>query len=40
MRAALTVHDASYFWLARALDAELVTLDARLAHADSAFRRA
>lgn len=32
-RAALTAYDASYLWLARRLDAELVTLDARLARA-------
>lgn len=29
----LTVYDASYLWLARALDAELVTLDRQLAAA-------
>jgi predicted nucleic acid-binding protein len=29
----LTAYDASYLWLARALDAELVTLDRRLAAA-------
>jgi predicted nucleic acid-binding protein len=34
---ALTVYDATYLWLAQALDAELVTLDKRLdaAHARS-----
>lgn len=29
----LTAYDASYLWLARSRDAELVTLDGRLAHA-------
>ena len=29
----LTAYDASYLWLARALDAELVTLDRKLAAA-------
>ncbi len=29
----LTIYDASYLWLSRALGAELVTLDARLARA-------
>jgi predicted nucleic acid-binding protein len=29
----LTTYDASYLWLARELDAELVTLDRQLAHA-------
>ncbi len=29
----LTAYDASYLWLARRLDAELVTLDSRLAEA-------
>jgi predicted nucleic acid-binding protein len=33
-RTALTVYDASYLWLARALGVELVTLDDRLARAD------
>jgi predicted nucleic acid-binding protein len=37
-RVKLTVYDASYLWLARALDAELVTLDGRLARADEALR--
>lgn len=31
----LTAYDASYLWLARSLDAELVTLDRRLATAAS-----
>jgi uncharacterized protein with PIN domain len=31
---------ASYLWLARALNAELVTLDDKLARADKALRRA
>jgi predicted nucleic acid-binding protein len=31
---ALTAYDAAYVWLARHLDAELVTLDADLARAD------
>jgi predicted nucleic acid-binding protein len=35
----LTLYDASYLWLAYALDAELVTLDDRLARADAALRR-
>ena len=34
-RERLTVYDASYLWLARALDAELVTLDERLSRAAS-----
>jgi predicted nucleic acid-binding protein len=34
----LTVYDASYLWLARHLDAELVTLDRRLAQAERAAR--
>jgi len=34
----LTVYDASYLWLARALDAELVTLDGKLARAEEALR--
>jgi predicted nucleic acid-binding protein len=34
----LTVHDASYLWLARALGAELVTLDDKLARADEDLR--
>jgi predicted nucleic acid-binding protein len=32
-RYGLTAYDASYLWLARELDAELVTLDKRLEHA-------
>jgi predicted nucleic acid-binding protein len=39
-RTKLTLCDASYLWLARALDVELVTLDDRLARADKALRRA
>ena len=35
----LTLYDASYLWLARALDAELVTLDEKLARADETLRR-
>ncbi len=35
-RTRLTVYDASYLWLSRALDAELVALDDRLARADVA----
>ncbi len=31
---ALTAYDAAYLWLARHLDAELVTLDADLARAE------
>ncbi len=38
-RTKLSIYDASYLWLARALDAELVTLDDRLARADKALRR-
>jgi predicted nucleic acid-binding protein len=38
-RAKLSLYDASYLWLARALDAELVTLDDKLARADEALRR-
>ena len=37
-RADLSVYDGSYLWLARALDVELVTLDAKLARADEALR--
>jgi predicted nucleic acid-binding protein len=33
-RTKLTLYDASYLWLAHALGAELVTLDAKLARAD------
>jgi len=36
----LSLYDASYLWLARALGAELVTLDEKLARADEALRRA
>ena len=39
-RTALSVYDASYLWLARALDAELVTLDYRLARAEETLRGA
>jgi predicted nucleic acid-binding protein len=39
-RTKLSVYDASYLWLARALDAELITLDEKLARADKALRRA
>ncbi|HEY7297781.1 MAG TPA: type II toxin-antitoxin system VapC family toxin [Xanthobacteraceae bacterium] len=39
-RTNLSVYDASYLWLARALDTELVTLDDKLAPADNALRRA
>ena len=35
-RTKLSFYDASYLWLARHLGAELVTLDAKLAKADSA----
>jgi predicted nucleic acid-binding protein len=35
----LSVYDASYLWLARAFDAELVTLDDKLARADATLRR-
>jgi predicted nucleic acid-binding protein len=35
----LSLYDASYLWLAYALDAELVTLDDRLAQAHAALRR-
>jgi predicted nucleic acid-binding protein len=34
----LTLYDGSYLWLARALRAELVTLDDRLARADADLR--
>ena len=34
----LSLYDASYLWLARALGCELVTLDEKLAHADEALR--
>ena len=33
MRTGLSAYDASYLWLARRLDAELVTLDAKLSRA-------
>jgi predicted nucleic acid-binding protein len=39
-RTKLSFYDASYLWLAFALDAELVTLDDKLARADKALRRA
>jgi predicted nucleic acid-binding protein len=39
-RTKLSLYDASYLWLARALDAELVTLDDKLVRADKALRRA
>ena len=35
----LSLYDASYLWLARALDAELVTLDEKLTRADENLRR-
>jgi predicted nucleic acid-binding protein len=35
----LSLYDASYLWLARTLDVELVTLDDKLARADVAPRR-
>jgi predicted nucleic acid-binding protein len=38
-RTKLSLYDASYLWLARALDAEPVTLDAELVRADKALRR-
>ena len=38
-RTGLTVYDASYLWLARQPEAELVTLDVRLAKADARFPR-
>ncbi|HTZ68831.1 MAG TPA: type II toxin-antitoxin system VapC family toxin [Roseiarcus sp.] len=38
-RTKLTLYDASYLWLARALGAELVTLDDKLARAEEDFRR-
>ena len=38
-RTKLTLYDASYLWLASALDAELVTLDEKLARADADLRR-
>ena len=38
-RANLSVYDASYLWLAHALDAELVTLDEKLARAYEKQRR-
>jgi predicted nucleic acid-binding protein len=34
----LTLYDASYLWLALTLDAELITLDVKLARADAALR--
>jgi predicted nucleic acid-binding protein len=38
-RTKLSLYDASYLWLARALDAELVTLDDKLARADEPLAR-
>lgn len=38
-RSKLSLYDASYLWLARALNAELVTLDDRLARAEEELRR-
>jgi predicted nucleic acid-binding protein len=38
-RTKLSLHDASYLWLAHALGAELVTLDDKLARADEDLRR-
>jgi predicted nucleic acid-binding protein len=38
-RTKLSLYDASYLWLARALDAELVTLDDKLARADEALAK-
>jgi predicted nucleic acid-binding protein len=38
-RTKLSLYDASYLWLARALGAELVTLDDKLARADEDLRR-
>jgi len=38
-RTKLSLYDASYLWLARALGAELVTLDGKLASADEALGR-
>jgi predicted nucleic acid-binding protein len=35
-RTKLSFYDASYLWLARALDAELITLDDKLDRADKA----
>jgi predicted nucleic acid-binding protein len=35
-RTKLSLYDASYLWLARALDAELITLDDKLARANRA----
>jgi predicted nucleic acid-binding protein len=37
-RAGLSIYDASYLWLAEALDAELVTLDGKLERADESQR--
>ena len=37
-RTKLSLYDASYLWLARALRAELVTLDDKLARTDEAMR--
>jgi predicted nucleic acid-binding protein len=38
-RTKLSIYDASYLWLARAIDAELVTLDDKLARAERELRR-
>jgi predicted nucleic acid-binding protein len=38
-QAKLSLYDASYLWLARALNAELVTLDDELSRTDKATRR-
>ena len=37
-RTGLSLHDAAYLWLARALGVELVTLDARVASVNQALR--
>jgi predicted nucleic acid-binding protein len=39
-RFSLTTYDANYLWLARALNAELVTLDRQLARAAAALAQA
>jgi predicted nucleic acid-binding protein len=38
-RTKLSFYYASYLWLARSLDAQLVTLDEKLARAEKALRR-
>ena len=38
-RTKLSLYDASYLWLAQALDAELVTLDDKLTRANRALSR-